>query len=247
VIDLKRLEAICRMPVDAFTTFGEAVATPQGNYVFRDNGERVLGVAHLDTVLPGTQFACEGDRVFCPALDDRLGVYLLSDLLPLLGVKFDLLLTDGEERGCSTARWFTQPRKYNWMFSFDRAGTDVVLYQYDTPANRRLLHRAGFRVGVGSYSDIADLDYLGCAGFNFGTGYHHQHKPDCFADLSETREMVSRFVQFWRRHEETHIPHLQGYRTMKTPETQGFLGFARLFSMLFPPQDAVNPWGIRTS
>jgi hypothetical protein len=155
VIDASRLEAICRMPVDAFGSFGESVPTPEGNYIFRDRGERVLGVAHLDTVLPGTQFAHDGDRVFCPSLDDRLGVYMLSELLPLLGVKFDLLLTDGEERGCSTARWFVPPRRYNWMFSFDRAGTDVVLYQYYSPANRRLLHRAGFRVGVGSYSDIA--------------------------------------------------------------------------------------------
>lgn len=112
-------------------------------------------------------------------------------------MKFDLLLTDGEERGCSTARWFVPPRRYNWMFSFDRAGTDVVMYQYDSPANRRLLHRAGFRVGVGSYSDIVDLGFLRCSGFNFGTGYHRQHRPDCYADLRETREMVSRFYSFW--------------------------------------------------
>jgi hypothetical protein len=160
-------------------------------------------------VLPGKQFVHDGDRVFCPSLDDRLGVYLLSELLPLLGVKFDLLLTDGEERGCSTARWFVPPRRYNWMFSFDRAGTDVVMYQYDSPANRRLLHRAGFRVGLGSYSDIADLWFLGCAGFNFGCGYHRQHKPDCFADLGETSEMVGRFVRFLRREQHRLLSHGQ--------------------------------------
>jgi hypothetical protein len=207
VIDVSRLEAVCRMPVDAFATYGESAPTPEGNYVFRDRGERVLGVAHLDTVLPGKQFVHDGDRVFCPSLDDRLGVYLLSELLPLLGVKFDLLLTDGEERGCSTARWFVPPRRYNWMFSFDRAGTDVVMYQYDSPANRRLLHRAGFRVGLGSYSDIADLWFLGCAGFNFGCGYHRQHKPDCYADLGETREMVGRFADFWQRNAGRWLPH----------------------------------------
>jgi hypothetical protein len=207
VIDVSRLEAVCRMPVDAFASFGETITTPEGNYVFRDRGERVLGVAHLDTVLPATYFALDGERVYCPTLDDRLGVYLLSDLLPSLGVKFDLLLTDGEERGCSTARWFVPPRKYRWMFSFDRAGTDVVMYQYDSPANRSLLHRAGFRVGVGSYSDIADLDFLNCAGFNFGTGYHRQHKPDCSADLGETGRMVGGFVAFWRRHRNKQLPH----------------------------------------
>ena len=199
MIDVSRLKHLCELPVEDFASIGEVVGTPGGNYIFSDHGERVLGVAHLDTVLPATHFAHDGDRVICPTLDDRLGVYLLLDVLPLLGVKFDLLLTDGEERGCSTARWFVPPRGYNWMFSFDRAGTDVVLYQYDTPANRRLLQRAGFQVGVGSYSDIADLDFLGCAGFNFGTGYHRQHKPDCYANLGETREMVSRFVRFWNQ------------------------------------------------
>ena len=198
MIDVDRLREVCGMRVEDFAGYGECVPTPEGNYVFRDTGERILGVAHLDTVLPGTHFSRDGDRVFSPALDDRLGVYLLSDLLPLLGVKFDLLLTDGEERGCSTARWFVPPRRYNWMFSFDRAGTDVVMYQYDTTATRRLLHRAGFRVGVGSYSDIADLDFLGCTGFNFGCGYHRQHKPDCHTDLNETQQMVSRFVRFWQ-------------------------------------------------
>ena len=195
------------MRVEDFAGSGECVPTPEGNYVFRDRGERVLGVAHLDTVLPGTHFVTEGERVFCPALDDRLGVYLLSDLLPLLGVKFDLLLTDGEERGCSTARWFVPPRRYNWMFSFDRAGTDVVMYQFDTPANRRLLHQAGVKVGVGSHSDIADLDFLGCAGFNVGCGYHRQHKHDCHADLGETREMVGGFLRFWQRVQRRRLPH----------------------------------------
>lgn len=197
MIDVSRLKHVCELPVEGFASYGEVVGTPGGNYVFRDHGERVLGVAHLDTVLPCTHFVHDEERVICPTLDDRLGVHLLLDVLPLLGVRFDLLLTEGEEQGCSTARWFQPPKKYNWMFSFDRAGTDVVLYQYDSPANRRLLHRAGFRVGVGSYSDIADLDFLGCAGFNFGCGYHRQHKPDCYADLGETREMVAAVVRFW--------------------------------------------------
>ncbi len=206
MIDVDRLKQICGMRVEDFAGYGECVPTPEGNYVFRDKGERVLGVAHLDTVLSCTRFTSDGDRVFSPALDDRLGVYLLSDLLPLLGVKFDLLLTDGEERGCSTARWFVPPRRYNWMFSFDRAGTDVVMYQCNTTVNRRLLHRAGFRVGVGSYSDIADLDFLGCAGVNFGCGYHRQHLLDCYADLSEANEMAAKFARFWTRHRNVYIP-----------------------------------------
>lgn len=207
MIDVSRLKHVCELPVEAFAAFGEVVGTPGGNYVFRDQGERVLGVAHLDTVLNGTPFIHDGERVYCPALDDRLGVHLLLDVLPLLGVRFDLLLTEGEEQGCSTARWFQPPKKYNWMFSFDRAGTDVVLYQYDTTANRRLLHRAGFRVGTGSYSDIADLWFLGGGGFNFGCGYHRQHRLDCYADLRETKRMVAGFVGFWQRNAGRWLPH----------------------------------------
>ena len=207
MIDVPRLKQVCEMSVADFAGYGESVPTPEGSYVFRDRGSHVLGVAHLDTVLPGTHFAHDGDRVFSPALDDRLGVYLLSNVLPLLGVRFDLLLTEGEERGCSTARWFVPSRRYNWLFSFDRAGADVVMYQYDTPANRRPLYRAGFRVGVGSHSDIADLEFLGCAGFNFGCGYHRQHQPDCYADLGETQGMVARFVRFLRREQHRRLPH----------------------------------------
>jgi hypothetical protein len=195
------------MRVEDFNAFGERVATPQGDYVFHDQGAAVLGVAHLDTVLPGVHFAHEGDRVFSPALDDRLGVYLLTNLLPNLGVHSDVLLTDGEERGMSTAQWFVPPRKYNWMFSFDRAGTDVVMYQYDTPECRSLLKDAGFRVGIGSFSDISYLGFLGCKGFNFGCGYHRQHHADCFADLRETQEMVTGFVRFWERHKGTLLLH----------------------------------------
>lgn len=79
--------------------------------------------------------------------------------------------------------------------------------QSDTPARRRPLRRAGFRVGVGSYSDIADLDFLCCSGFNFGTGYHRQHTSECYADLGETREMVERFVRFWVRYRNMSLPH----------------------------------------
>ena len=207
MFDIARLETVCRMRVDEFASYGECVPTPGGNYVFRDVGSQVLAVAHLDTVLPGTHFARDGDRVASPTLDDRLGVYLLAHLLPAFGVECDLLLTDGEEVGRSTARWFVPPRRYNWIFSFDRAGTDVVLYQYDAPECRRLLGRAGFRVGAGSSSDIAHLGFLGCKGFNFGCGYYRQHQRECFAVLRETERMVTGFVRFWRRHARTFLAH----------------------------------------
>ncbi|MFO0822542.1 MAG: hypothetical protein U0792_05380 [Gemmataceae bacterium] len=158
-------------------------------------------------MLPATHFEANDGVVRCPALDDRLGAYILIDLLPSLGVYFDLLLTDAEEQGRSTAAYFKPPRAYNWMFSFDRAGTDVVLYQYENRDLRELLQKNGFSVGLGSRSDIAYLGHLGCKGMNVGCGYHGAHRPTCHMILSETETMVSQFAAFWRLYAATPLPH----------------------------------------
>lgn len=208
LIAIPRLEELCRRDFDSFTEFGAHHPTPRDRgYFFHDAGHPVLGVAHLDTVLPGDHFEAGGGRVHSPALDDRLGVYILTHLLPALGVAFDLLLTDAEEVGRSTAAHFVPPRRYNWVFSFDRAGTDAVLYQYDCPDLRRRLEGAGSAVGRGSRSDISHLEHLGCKGLNLGCGYYRAHRPDCFARTDETIEMARRFAGFWREHRHTHLPH----------------------------------------
>src|SRR5688572_4953131 len=156
-------------------------------YIYQNNNSRILGVAHLDTVLSMNHFyrlKVNQDQIVLNAqLDDRLGAYTLLHLLPSMGLKYDLLLTEGEEMGLSTAAHFKTDKQYNWMFSFDRKGTDVVMYQYESKPLTAALESSKFKIGIGSFSDIAFLDHLGCKGFNVGTGYHGEHSTMCYANM----------------------------------------------------------------
>ena len=122
------------MPIDAFRSLGTVTETKDGPLIYIDRGSPILGVAHLDTVangnLPKPKWLNGPDGfpiVNSIALDDRLGAWVLLDLLPSLGLTFDVILCDSEERGRSTAESFQPTREYNWGFEFDRAGTDTVL------------------------------------------------------------------------------------------------------------------------
>ncbi len=182
-------------PISAFRALGETIDTPHGPLIFQDNGAKVLAVAHLDSV--GTaRSRLKNGIVRCPQLDDRLGAWVLLDVLPKLGVCCDILLTDSEEKGQSTAQYFTETDRYNWVCEFDREGTDVVLYDWETDSLCSLLEGYGFPIGWGSYSDICALR-LDVSAINFGVGYHRQHTRHCYADLRETEAMVKRFVRFY--------------------------------------------------
>jgi hypothetical protein len=205
MFDIGKISQICDLPISTFSAYGERTETPDGAYFFKNNGSKILAVAHLDTVLNPTPLWHEGDLIAHPCLDDRLGVYLLTDLLATLGVEFDLLLTEGEEIGKSTAAHFVPSKDYNWMFSFDRAGTDVVMYQYQDPLMERMIEHHGFEVGVGSFSDISFMGHLGCKGFNFGTGYYNNHSPEAYAVLGHTKSMVEKFCEFYAACKDTEL------------------------------------------
>jgi hypothetical protein len=210
----KALSRICDLPINAFGQYGDRVVTPDGLYFYKNRGAKILAVAHLDTVQHPSPLRQKGDVVWHPCLDDRLGAYLLLEVLPQLGVEFDLLLTEGEEVGRSTAAYFPRQKQYNWMFSFDRAGMDVVLYQYQDQLLERLVEYNDMHVGLGSFSDIAFLEHLGCKGLNFGVGYYDNHSPNAYANLSHTAWMVSRFMEFYRDCKDTEMPHEpQTYQT----------------------------------
>jgi hypothetical protein len=172
-------------------------------YIRTSAASKVLAVAHTDWVLyskPKMNYA--GNKVWCPQLDDRLGVWLItSHLLQMIDPKmpYDILLTDLEESSQSTARCFVPPKgkQYNWMFEFDRKASEVVMYGYETPDLKKLMQSYGFKVGLGSFTDICNLTHLNCAGFNFGTGYHGEHSQSCYADLRETFDSVGRFLPFY--------------------------------------------------
>ena len=199
---------------DDFTEFAdyyELAPSQYGDrfYYFQDNGSDILAVAHLDTVQEDRTctitptaaglLACSG------GLDDRLGAYVILEMLPRLGVNCDILLTTDEEMARSTGIEFVPTKSYNWMIQFDRGGTDVVMYQYETDELVDLVENCGAHVGVGSYSDIADLDHLGCAGFNWGVGYQDYHSPRSHAWLDDTFRMVARFVKFYHQNADKYL------------------------------------------
>jgi hypothetical protein len=219
VFDRDALARVCAMGEEEFADhYGMETcyvdqAAPNDFYHFRDNGSRILAVAHLDTVgLAHTRQARfvdteGGPVVFSRALDDRLGAYVILEMLPRLGINVDLLLTTGEECGQSTAAFFDPPRDYHWMIEFDRGGTDVVMYQYEDDVTRDLVLESGAHVGDGIFSDICYLDHLECKGFNWGVGYRDYHGPRAHAFLDDTFEMVDHFLNFHEQNADSYLPH----------------------------------------
>lgn len=219
------LARICQMPEATFarafgmTRVSVPQAAPHDFYAYRDNGASVLAVAHLDTVADAATRAAHfvkteaGTVVYSRALDDRLGAYVILDLLPRLGITCDWLLTTGEEIGQSTAQYFDAPKAYDWIIEFDRGGTDVVMYQYDDDDTRELVIAAGATVGEGSFSDIAYLEHLGVKAFNWGIGYRDYHGARAHAYLADTFAMIERFRAFYAANAGTCLPHVSAPRT----------------------------------
>jgi hypothetical protein len=187
---------------------------PADYYHFKDNGAKVLAVAHLDTVVnhdrraPHFHGAQTGPMVVSGALDDRLGAYVILDLLPKLGVSCDTLLTVGEEDGQSTASLFTAGKDYDHVIEFDRSGTDVVMYQYECRESRAAVEACGARMGTGSFSDIAYLEHLGVKAFNWGVGYQGDyHSERGYAYLSDTFAMTAKYLRFNDQNAGVAMPH----------------------------------------
>lgn len=197
--------------IEFFTKSPRKQKDDERYYFFKDNGSNVLAVAHLDTVQK--KGWCEAVRlphdtfIFSPKLDDRLGAYVILELLPKLGVNCDILLTTDEEQGASTASEFETTKQYNWIVEFDRMGSDVVLYQYEAHKITDALEDQGFKIGQGSYSDIRDLVHLNCKAFNVGVGYENYHSEDCYARLRVLLLNVTRFVKFYLKHKDTRFEH----------------------------------------
>lgn len=140
-----------------------------------------------------------------PALDDRLGAWALL-LLRSAGLPIDILFTEDEEIGQSTASYFFPDKQYNWAFSFDRAGIDAVLYQYEWNSPDFASACADhWPLGIGSYSCIADLQ-TECPAVNVGIGYHDHNTATCWADLNETAAQLRVFGDFFGEYAETKWP-----------------------------------------
>lgn len=184
----------------------EELGVEEDFLLFQDNGADVLAIAHLDTVQDGVLGYSRRDNIIkSPSLDDRLGAYLIWEVLPQLNIKVDVLLTTGEEIGQSTGMFFDPTKNYRYMFQFDRAGHKHAVcydYLYTNPEvswnlMTSLLY-AGINVENGIFSDISFMEHVGCKGVNFACGYHDNHWVHAWADLEEVTYTVSHFHTFYR-------------------------------------------------
>ncbi len=217
--DFDELKRVCEMRETDFpeaydlTTYEVKQTEPDNWFAFKDNGSDILAVAHLDTVVDhDRRFAnlmdtAAGPVVYSGALDDRLGAYTILELLPKLGLQFDILLTVGEEKGKSTAAYFDTDKEYNWMIEFDRGGTDVVMYQYDDKELRDLVRASGATPQTGIFSDISYMDDLEIKGMNWGVGYRDYHGPRSHAFLNDYWEMIGYFLKFHEVNKDVYLPH----------------------------------------
>jgi hypothetical protein len=219
--DLKR---VCEMHE---SEFGDAYEmdtyvikdVPEGDnfFYFKNNESNILAVAHLDTVMPHERRTANfvntaaGPVVYSGALDDRLGAYTILELMPKLGLNFDILLTVGEEKGASTAQYFdsadVHDRQYNWMIEFDRGGTDCVMYQYEDLDLRNRVKDSGATPAHGIFSDISYLDHLEIKGVNWGVGYRDYHGPRSHAYLEDYWTMIGHFLNFHAQNADEYLPH----------------------------------------
>lgn len=223
--DEQRLRDCCREGWDYFEdVLGVNTSnTKEGKLLFKDNGANLLAIAHTD-------FVCKGQTVdflsgpylntrlvMCPSLDDRLGVYLLLYQAKRFGIKYDILLTEGEEGGRSTACYFKElfPKaaaRYNWMFQFDRAGGDVVTYQYDSEIWKNAIRTStGREVERGQCSDISRMGNVGVSGCNIGIGYRDYHTPMAHVFWCDVNSGLIALADLHRSYGNKRFPYVPSY------------------------------------
>jgi hypothetical protein len=207
MFERKQLKNVLRKPMDWFERFGDVTVRGNRRHIYIDRGSKILGVAHLDTVQRYNGYAITADKLWCSTVDNRMGAYMVLYGLHNMGIECDVLLTDMEEIGQSTAEDFAPPKQYNWMFSFDRGGDDVVMYDYYEQGMADILKQKYkfSSVSRGSYSDIAYLYHAGCRGFNFGCGMYNYHSQSAYVALSELAGNSAKFSQFYQDYKDIHL------------------------------------------
>ena len=188
--------------------------------IFIDNKADILFVAHLDTVkkpifygkthprdtykklhhLTYNKAILKGDVFHGAGFDDRLGFYTAFSLVYHDFLKADILITDHEETGGTTAQYHT-PKDYNWVCEFDRRGSDVVTYGKETLLFKDAL-KEFFTIGHGSFSDIGKLDVNACC-FNLGVAYEEAHSQESYVVISDYVRQIALFKLFFNRYQST--------------------------------------------
>lgn len=221
IVSLAELKTICRLPISDFHAYGEKVKTRNGGlYFYKDNGpeSKILLVAHLDSVQDfhwgGHLITKSGDtKVYCTTLDDRAGAYaILRVLSKIEGLKFDILLTTGEEKSESTAAFFQTKKQYNWIASFDKSGIRNTVYSYTTNKQWKIaLEEQGILLSSGSYSDICSMTHLETCAVNFGIGFDSYHYEDASLSLNEFKSQLKKFIRFYNVYSDQRFEHIPAY------------------------------------
>lgn len=221
VVSLAELKTICRLPISDFHAYGEKVKTKDGGlYFYKDNGpeSKILLVAHLDSVQEfhwgGHLVTKSGDtKIYCTTLDDRAGAYaILRVLSKIEGLKFDILLTTGEEKSESTAAFFQAKKQYNWIASFDKSGIRNTVYSYTTNRQwRTALEEQGILLSSGSYSDVCSMAHLETCAVNFGIGFDSYHYEDASLSLNQFKSQLKKFIRFYNVYSDQRFEHIPAY------------------------------------
>lgn len=204
VLEVKALKPFLTLSTDALFkscgVYGLDYENPIKRRVFVDNKSKVLFVAHMDTVQTPTLNGYSKKCVRAAGLDDRLGVYTAITLVKTLGLKADILITDKEESGQTTAQYHTC-KDYNWVCEFDRAGKDVVTYNMDSPEFLEAIKKT-WTVGIGSFTDICKLETKACC-MNLGIGYEQAHVLDSYVPLKVHNAQINKFIRFFYEYQDT--------------------------------------------
>lgn len=166
--------------------YTEIIATP--NYIVAIGEIPIALVAHLDTVFQYGKRSIFYDKLknvmWSPeglGADDRAGVYAILQILKR-GYRPTVIFTTDEERGAIGASLLTTdiiipPVDIKYMIELDRQGYhDCVFYDCDNRRFEEYVQSFGFRMALGSFSDISILcPAWEIAGVNLSVGYKDEH------------------------------------------------------------------------
>ncbi len=185
--------------------------------IFIDNNSDILFVAHADTILPPRMIRQTKDVICATGLDDRLGCYIAWILSKRYNC--DLLITDLEEKGLSTANHHIC-KNYSWIVEFDRAGNDIVTYELDNEEFRQAI-TGYWKHEHGLFSDISSLETTACC-MNLGIGYYKAHDKNSYAIKKIYREQLNLFDMFFNQYKNTDF----GKRDEKTTNWNTYSDYA---------------------
>lgn len=187
-----------------------------------NHNERIpVLMAHTDTVgntpVRGFTYVQDNPNAICNkdlrniGGDDRLGCWIIQQLLETEDDRFAYILFDQEEVGCVGSYDFTKSKSMEYIekiascfIGLDRKGSnELALYGYESDEFNDLLEKIeGYETDFGSISDCAVLaEEVGICCVNMSIGYYKEHTQNEYIVPSETLRTLDAVVnlpqEFW--------------------------------------------------